>query len=432
MMSAVRWFVPVTAPLVFSFVSPFVLLSACGAGQEPDSAIAGVTPARAYNDGAITLALDGGPFRPALRIDTGSGVADVGATPFAVSLDPSEPVEGRRPVTALSARWISGQQVDAVMPPGVAPGTYDVRVTDPRGRSVFIQRGFTSLGPDLDRPIVTFDRPTFGAAVGSGAPVFVQANADDRPGHVAAIRWSATSATLGTMTGVCAVDGQPDNALCAFSFAAPAPATIVEPLLIQVEAEDTARNVGFATTEIEVAWIPTVTSVQPTAGSTAGGTAIVVQGTSFVPGLSKIVIDGTAVDVDGGSVESDGSIHGVTLPHLAGTTSLKVSNGSADSGPLTFTFLPPPKIRTVSPTVGFISTSTFVKIGGDHFRSNGDTEIWIGPGVRETRLDATYVSANLMTATFPPGMGVISIFAVDRISGAFELVDGFTYLSAAP
>src|SRR4051812_49107897 len=194
-MSAVRWVLPVAAPLGVSFVLPFVLLEGCGAGQEPASMIIEVKPARAYNDATTTIAIIGGPFRPALEIDTASGVAEVGAKPFTVTLAPAQPADGRRTVAALSPRWLDSQQVEAVLPAGLAPGTYDVRVTDPRGRSVFIPDGFTSLGPDLDSPIITFERPAQGAAFGPGAVVLVQANVDDRPGHIADMRWSATSAT---------------------------------------------------------------------------------------------------------------------------------------------------------------------------------------------------------------------------------------------
>jgi IPT/TIG domain/Collagen triple helix repeat (20 copies) len=75
---------------------------------------------------------------------------------------------------------------------------------------------------------------------------------------------------------------------------------------------------------------PTVSSVSPTSGGTAGGTSVTIHGTGFVSGAS-VMIGGAATDVD---VVGSTEITAVTAAHAAGEVEVVVSdtNGTSTGG----------------------------------------------------------------------------------------------------
>jgi hypothetical protein len=424
-MRAVWWILPMTAPLV--------LAAGCGAASEPAPALRGLLPERAYNDAAVVLALLGGPFRPPVRVDTGNGTAKLGDAHFGVFLEPADPaVADPRPVPALSSAWIASAELDAVLGAGLASGAYQVGVRDPRGQTFVFDHLFTSLGPDLDAPVLTILQPSRGAAVGAGTVVEVDAELDDRPGLLHAAGWSVSSNTLGTLQGPCALDGQPGDAPCTFSFVAPLSTALVESIAIGFWAEDTVGNRSSASTEIEVALAPAISMAVPNQVTTATPSAIVVLGNRFVPGLSQIFIDGSPLpaDPDHGP-DTDQVLHGLAQPHIAGTVLLTVSTGTSASGSLPFTFVAPPKLRMISPAFGPEAGGTAVTVVGNNFRQD-ETEIQIDQGAGPISAGPlTFVSGSRLTFTMPArpptGASTVSIIAADPISGTSELPDVFTY-----
>ena len=423
-MSPARWVLPIAAPFAL----------ALGCGREEGTTPVGLTavaPSRAYNDATIALALIGGPFRPTLEIETSSGESEVGGTPFAVFLDPAAGGATPGRITASWSRWRSSQEIDARVDTGVPTGTYDVVLRDPRGQTLRLPAAFTSLGPDLDTPALSIPEPTPGAAVAPGMVVPVAVTADDGPGHLQELRWTITSPTLGALTGAYRPDDPPNHLDRTFTFVAPDAPGVLEPIQIQVEAEDSARNVASASLQIVVAAVPTLDWVLPAGGPTSGQTRIVVGGAGFVPGLSQIFIDGVAIPGDPTMSDTGELVYGVTPPHLPGFAALTVATGSSRSAPLPFTFSSPPVLRSVDPTSGPEAAATVVTLAGDHFRA-GLTQIFVVQGDLRQAVDATFVSANRIVATIPPGVGVISIVAFDPVSGESELVDAFSHAPAIP
>ncbi len=90
---------------------------------------------------------------------------------------------------------------------------------------------------------------------------------------------------------------------------------------------------------IAMAEAPTVTSIAPTSGTTAGSTAVVIKGSGFVVGAT-VKIGSAASEVN---VVSEEEITAVTAPTAAGSDEVIVEdiNGTSTSGPL-YTYVAPP------------------------------------------------------------------------------------------
>ena len=109
---------------------------------------------------------------------------------------------------------------------------------------------------------------------------------------------------------------------------------------------------------------PAVTSIAPTSGSAAGGTAVTIKGTGFVsPATVKIGSAATSV-----KVESATEIKAKTAATVAGGDEVVVSdaNGTSTGGP-TYTYVTPPKFITkggVGETNASVKIKGIVKLGG--------------------------------------------------------------------
>jgi hypothetical protein len=77
---------------------------------------------------------------------------------------------------------------------------------------------------------------------------------------------------------------------------------------------------------------PTVSSVAPSSGPTAGGTAVTITGTDFVSGAT-VTLGGTAAT--GVTVVNDTTITATTAAHAVGAVDVVVTNPDTQSGTLT-------------------------------------------------------------------------------------------------
>jgi plastocyanin len=141
---------------------------------------------------------------------------------------------------------------------------------------------------------------------------------------------------------------------------------------------------------------PTISSIAPVSGSTAGGTVVTISGTGFSG--STVKFGGTsATNV---SVTSS-SITATTPAHAAGKVDVVVTNGDTQSATLaqgyTYT-LPPPTITNVSPATGPTSGGTPITITGTQFQSGATVKIGA-----LLATDVTVVSATSITARTPLG-----------------------------
>jgi formylglycine-generating enzyme required for sulfatase activity len=174
-------------------------------------------------------------------------------------------------------------------------------------------------------------------------------------------------------------------------------------------------------------WVgPTIASVTPTSGTTAGGTAITITGTALT-GASSVTVGGVAATSV--VVVSSTSITAVTPAGAAGAKNVAVTT-AAGTSTLTnaFTYAAPaPTVSSVSPTSGSTLGGTAITITGTNL--TGASSVTVG-GVAATSM--VVVSSTSITAVTPAGTAGAKIVAVTTAGGTATLTNGFTYVVPAP
>lgn len=189
-------------------------------------------------------------------------------------------------------------------------------------------------------------------------------------------------------------------------------------------ADGQAANVGGGFTYQHPQ--PTVTTVAPATGTSAGGTAITVTGTGFRAGAT-VRVGGIALATSVVLVDPT-TITAVTPAGLVGANAVTVTNTDAQTGTLasgfTYTAAAAPAITSVAPAAGSVAGGTVITITGSGF-VNGAT-VTVG-GTAATSV--TVVNATTITATTPTtstsGVTTVAVTNPDTQSGS--LAGGYTY-----
>jgi hypothetical protein len=188
--------------------------------------------------------------------------------------------------------------------------------------------------------------------------------------------------------------------------------------LVDVVVTNPDLQTGASTGAITYLAPPTVTGISPTSGST-GGTAIVVSGTGFAPGLT-LKLGGTTATY--GSFTAT-SINATAPAHAAGVVDVTVTDVYSQTGTLTggFTYLNAPGITSISPTAGPSLGGGTVTITGSSFSSPTVT------------IGGNNASVNTWSATsivcVLPGHPAGFVNVVVTCSGqTATLTNGFTYV----
>jgi PKD repeat protein/N-acetylneuraminic acid mutarotase len=225
--------------------------------------------------------------------------------------------------------------------PAHAVGTVDVRVTTPYGTSaVGAADQFAFVAP----PAVTGVSPTSGPSAGG---TLVTLTGTDFAGATAVIfgGTAAASYTVSSATQITATSPAHDAG-----------------------AVDVQVTTPFGTSSVTAAdrftFVPppAAASVAPAKGSTAGGAAVSISGTGFLPGASVLFGTTPAGNV---SVLS-GTLLSCTSPaHASGTVSVTVTNPDGQNSilPGAFTYIDPPVISAVQA----LSAPLRLKITGSNF-----------------------------------------------------------------
>ncbi len=169
--------------------------------------------------------------------------------------------------------------------------------------------------------------------------------------------------------------------------------------------------------------VPTVSSVSPSSGSTAGGTAVTITGTNFVAGAT-VTFGGTAAT--NVAVVSSTSITATTPAGAAGGVTVTVTNPGGQSGSLAsaFTYIAPPTVSSVSPNSGLPAGGTAVTITGTNFAA-GATVTFGGTAAT----NVVVVSSTSITATTPAGSaGAVTVTVTNSNGLSGSLASGFTYV----
>ena len=114
--------------------------------------------------------------------------------------------------------------------------------------------------------------------------------------------------------------------------------------------------------------MPTLTSISPTSGPSAGGTTITLTGTNFASGAT-VRVNGVAAT--GVTFVSATQVRATTPAGSAGARTVQITNPSGQSASLAgaFTYVGGPGLTSVSPTSGPTAGGTTITITGSGFVS---------------------------------------------------------------
>ena len=172
---------------------------------------------------------------------------------------------------------------------------------------------------------------------------------------------------------------------------------------------------------------PTVTSVAPSSGPIAGGTAVTITGANFVTG-GTVSLGGSAAT--GVSVVNNTTITATTPAHAAGAVSVTVTNPDAQTGTLAsgFTYLgPAPTVSNVAPASGPTTGGTAVTITGTNFAAGATVSVGGSPATGVSVVNSTTIT----TTTPAHAAGAVSVTVTNADAQTGTLASAFTYAAAA-
>jgi hypothetical protein len=171
---------------------------------------------------------------------------------------------------------------------------------------------------------------------------------------------------------------------------------------------------------------PSVTSVSPISGTTAGGTSVTITGTNLT-GATGVTIGGVAAT--NVVVASATQITATTPAGTAGAASVLVTTpGGTNAANTLFTYATPaPTVTAIAPNTGTPAGGTSVTITGTNL--TGATAVRFGT----SNASITANSATSITATAPAGTGTVDI-TVTTAGGTStaSATDHFTYIVPVP
>ncbi len=163
---------------------------------------------------------------------------------------------------------------------------------------------------------------------------------------------------------------------------------------------------------------PSISSVNPSSGSTTGGQNVTITGTNFTS-ASAVTFGGTTASF---TIDSSTQITATTPAHVAGTVDVVVttSDGSATAANA-YTYNDPPTITTVNPASGSSTGGQSVTITGTNFTSA--SAVTFGG----TNASFTVDSSTQITATTPAHVAGAVDVVVTTPDGSATAVNAYTY-----
>jgi len=306
---------------------------------------------------------------------------------------------GATAVVVVSATKITAKTA------ATAAGSDPVVVKDANGTSTG-GPSYTYVAPS--QPSVTSIAPTTGPVAGGTSVTITGKNLTAGPTPV--VEFGATAApniTSFTATKIVVVSPQ-----------APAIGTVHVTVTTAGGTSATGTKDQFTYTS---PGLPTVTSVSPSSGPTAGGTPVTIKGTGFLSGAT-VTIGSAATSV---KVESPTELKATTATTAAGSDAVVVkdANGTSTGGP-TFTYDPQPTVTEVTPPAGPTAGGTTVKIIGTGFLEGAS--VTIGAAATSVKFN----SATELEATTAAGTGTPEVVVTDT-GGTSTSGVLFTYVPLA-
>ncbi len=351
---------------------------------EPAPQINSIAPKTGFVVGGTSVDIEGAYFSGATSVKFGG----VPATSFFVGSD---------------------TEVVAVSPPGVA-GAVDITVTTPSGTNTLTATDKFTYMTTGATPAVTAISPNTGPATGGTTVVFTGTGFT----NAVLVKFGSAQASFST---------QSDTQITAV---APVGATGAVDVIVTTDG-GTSAAVAADKFTYTAASAPTVTSVSPASGSTAGGASVVIAGTNLT-GASSVkfgtltasftVNSATQITAIAPGAPSTGTLD-VTVTTSAGTS----ATGAQDH----FTYILPPMITLVAPSSGATTGGTSVVITGAGL--TGATAVKFGATAATS---FTVNSDSQITAISPAeAAGTVDIAVTTAIgASAVTSLDQFTYQAA--
>ena len=291
---------------------------------------------------------------------------------------------------------VNSTTITATTPAG-SSGAVTVTVTL-NGQSGALANGFTYVSP----PTVTSVTPNTGTTAGGTSVTITGTN-------------FATGATVtfgsAAATNVTVVNGT--------TVTATTPAGSVGAVAVTVTVKGVSGSLANAFT---YAVLPTVTSVSPSTGTTAGGTSVTIAGTNFAAGATVTFGTNAATNV---VVVSSTSIMATTPAGSAGVVGVTVMvNGQSGTLANGFTYVAPPTVTGVNPNSGSTAGGTSVTITGTNFAAGATVTFGSAAAT-----NVTVVNGTTITATTPAGSaGAVTVTVTNPGSQSGSLNNAFTYI----
>ncbi|WP_432992225.1 IPT/TIG domain-containing protein [Dactylosporangium sp. CA-233914] len=169
---------------------------------------------------------------------------------------------------------------------------------------------------------------------------------------------------------------------------------------------------------------PSVTSLSPTSGATAGGTSVTITGAGFT---GTTAVDFGTDPAASFTVNSDTSITAVAPAHSAGAVDVAVTTPSGTANATgAYTYMPPPSVTSLSPTSGLTAGGTSVTITGTGFTGTTAVDFGTDPAASFTVDSDTSITA----ITPAEAAGAVDV-QVTTPGGTATAVGAYTYMPAA-
>lgn len=308
---------------------------------------------------------------------------------------------GGNPATGVVR--VSATQISAVVPAGT-PGLADVLVSNSDGQSATLVGSFTYIAP----PSVTGVVPARGSAIGGTA--ITVSGADFRPGLVLRIGgapvFAVSVVNATTATGI-----------------SPAGA----PGLVNVEAINSDGQRGVLNGGYTFDGAPALSSLNPSVGSTAGGTVVTLRGAGFVTGAVVRFGSELATNV---TVVSATELTATAPAAPMSVVSVTVTNpdGQATTLMSAFRYVLAPTIASLTPVTGDARGGTVTRLTGTGFGAGTTVTFGSVASPLVTLVNPTTIDA--VTPAHAPGVVDVSVANPD---GAQATLSGaFTFTRAAP
>ena len=314
-------------------------------------------------------------------------------------------------VSAENVVWMTSGYLMAYPP--IGSGTVAVKVVNPNGQSATAPTNFTYTGT-----------ATGGTSTGSVVITSVS------PGNVSAgtsVTISGTGFIVGATVSIGGYSATNVQVVASNLITAIAPAGPIGVVSVIVSNPGGQSGVfpglsyGGATTTTTGSQ-PTVSSVSPTVGSSAGGTVVSISGAGFA---APATVTFGGVPATSVTVVSPNLITATTPPGTVGTVGVLVSNPSGAVGGLIsgFTYeLAWPRVTSVSPSTGALTGGTTLTITGSGF-APGAT-VTIGGQAAATVSAVTPTQITVTTPAGPPGNATVLVTnpggAISGLATAFQ------------